>query len=126
MSSRLKGLVVAHDSIGEGLVRAVEKISGVRGVLTAVSNEGCDREKLTELVSDAVEETPTVIFVDLFGGSCCHAAMRAEADGENVAVVTGVNLAMLLHFVHHLDQSAGEAALAAVEIGNRSIKTVTR
>ena len=41
-----------------------------------------------------------------------------------IAVVVGVNLAMLLDFVHHRDKSLAEAAARAADIGASAIKVV--
>ncbi len=63
-----------------------------------------------------------MLFTDLPGGSCCTGASASRArNAQELAVVTGVNLAMLLDFVFHRDLSLADAAPArAVEIGREA------
>ena len=64
-----------------------------------------------------------MLFVDLPGGSCLTSAIRLAHGRAEIAVVTGVNLAMLLDFVFHRDLSPAEAARRAVDAGGRAIRT---
>lgn len=121
MTPSLRGVVVGHAGLAEAMVRAVEEISGVSGVLEAVSNAGCDRTALAERVRAAAAKVPAIIFVDLPCGSCFVAARQAVASLEGIKVVTGVNLTMLLDFVFHRDASLEDAAARAGEIGAQAI-----
>ena len=119
----LVGVIVSHADLAAALVGAVRTISGVGDALTAVSNEGCDPKALATRIETAIGGRPALLFVDLPGGSCLSSAIRlAKGRGER-AVVTGVNLAMLLDFVFHRDLPPAEAARRAVEAGARAIKT---
>lgn len=121
--SDLRGIVVSHAELAAALVTAVRAISGVDDVLVAVSNEGCDPQALVARIEAAIGGVPSVLFVDLPGGSCLTGAVRLAHDRTDVAVVTGVNLAMLLDFVFHRDTSPAEAARRAVDAGGRAIRT---
>jgi mannose/fructose-specific phosphotransferase system component IIA len=90
--------------------------------LIPVSNSGCDRGDLEARVEAAVGTEASVVFVDMASGSCLFAVLRRLRERENVRVVTGVNLAMLLDFVFHRDLSPDEAAKRAVEIGEKAIR----
>ncbi|HTC23990.1 MAG TPA: hypothetical protein VK688_06480 [Gemmatimonadales bacterium] len=118
----LQGVVVCHGAIAEALVEAAEQISGVRGVLQAVSNTGCDRGALEQRILTAVGDRPTVVFVDMASGSCLIAVLARLRERESVKVVTGVNLAMLIDFVFHLSQAPDAAASRAAAAGERAIK----
>lgn len=121
----LRGVVVSHGVLGTAMVDAVGKITGDPDALVAVSNEGCSGASLRELVAKAVGETPCLVFVDLHAGSCLQAAVATGRGRDGMAVVAGVNLAMLIDFVHHRDVSAEAAAARAVEVGGRSIRVVS-
>lgn len=123
MSEGLRGIVVSHAGLAQSLVTAAEHISGITGGLVAVTNEGCDSGALQLRIGEAIGPGPALVFVDLPGGSCLAGAVRtAHAQGRGVAVVTGVNLAMLLDFVFHRDLPPAEAAQRAVEAGGRAIR----
>jgi mannose/fructose-specific phosphotransferase system component IIA len=123
MSEPLRGVVVSHAELAGALVGAVRAISGVDDALVPVSNEGCDPKALAARIEAAIGGVPAVLFVDLPGGSCLTSAIRLAHGHADVAVVTGVNLAMLLDFVFHRDVSPGEAARRAVEAGGRAIRS---
>lgn len=123
MSEPLHGVVVSHAELAAALVTAARAISGVDGVLEAVSNEGCDPEALAARIDKALGTGPAVLFVDLPGGSCLTSALRLSRGRASVAVVTGVNLAMLLDFVFHRDLTPAEAAQRAAQAGGQAIRT---
>ena len=119
--SALRGVVVGHGDLAAAMVHAAEEITGVRGLLLPVSNVDCSRNDLETRVRAAVGSEPTVVFVDLPGGSCFFAAMRSLGQIENARVVAGVNLTMLVDFVFHRDIGLEEAAARAREVGGRAI-----
>ena len=122
MSEPLRGVIVCHGVLARALVDATAQISGMTDVLVPVSNSGCDRGDLEARVEAAVGTMPTVVFVDMASGSCLFAVLRRLRERDDVRVVTGVNLAMLLDFVFHLHLTPDEAAKRAVEIGEKAIR----
>ncbi len=108
----MRGLVATHGGIGAELVRVVEMIMGPGSGLTALSNQGKSAQDLTGEMGDwlrtdparcqADEEgsiEPVVLFLDDYAGSCANSAQLASGGADLVAIVSGVNLAMLLGFV---------------------------
>ena len=120
--SDLHGVIVSHAAVAQALVSAVTTITGIEGALTPVSNEGCGSEALAERLRQAVGEGPAVLFVDLPGGSCLTSSLRYAKQHADIAVVTGVNLAMLLDFVFHRDIPPADAARRAVDAGAKAIR----
>lgn len=100
-NDRVRGVVVAHAELAQALVGAVEAISGVRGALRAVSNEGLGADELAEVIGEAAGGAETILFVDLAGGSCGLAGLQHVRESRGCAWVAGVNLPMLLDFVFH-------------------------
>jgi mannose/fructose-specific phosphotransferase system component IIA len=125
MSDALQGVVVSHAKLAAALVDAVREITGQDEALVPVSNEGCSRALLNGRLEDAVHATPSVVFVDLPGGSCMQAAIGYLRGHPHVAVVAGVNLAMLVDFVYHRDLSPAAAAQRAAEVGGRAVKLLS-
>lgn len=122
MSDPLLGVVVSHGSLATGFVEAVQSITGEASALVAISNKGCTREALSDLLSDAIGDRSAVVFVDLPAGSCLQAAVRLMRNDRQVSVVAGVNLAMLVDFVYHRDTTPEGAAERAVTSGGKAIR----
>ncbi|HXM38685.1 MAG TPA: hypothetical protein VN908_08510 [Gemmatimonadales bacterium] len=118
----LLGVIVSHAAVAQALVAAVSAITGIEGALVPVSNEGCGTDALAERLRQAVGQGPAVLFVDLPGGSCLTSSARYAKQHADIAVVTGVNLAMLLDFVFHRDVPPADAARRAVDAGGKAIR----
>lgn len=123
MSDDLRGVIVSHGDLAAAMVDAVQNICGIRDALVPVSNTGCDRVSLRQRLAEAIDGRRAVVFVDLPTGSCLMAALQEVREIEDVRVVTGVNLPMLLDFVFRLGESPDEAADRAVEMGAQAIRT---
>ena len=122
MSEPLRGVIVSHSGLAHALASAVSTITGVAGALVPVSNEGCDNDALGARLRQAVGEQPAILFVDLPGGSCLTNSIRYAKQHADIAVVTGVNLAMLLDFVFHRESTPAEAARRAADAGGKAIR----
>jgi mannose/fructose-specific phosphotransferase system component IIA len=125
MSDPLRGVVVTHAGVAQALVDAVARITGLGDALIPVTNEGCDRDALEARLAAAVGQAPAVVFVDLPSGSCLLASARYLRTHADVAIVSGVNLPMLVDFVYHRDLPPGAAAARAVATGARAVRVVS-
>jgi mannose/fructose-specific phosphotransferase system component IIA len=108
----VRGILVTHGAMAGAMVEAVRRITGVgEEALVPVSNVGKGPDELRVEILGLVGDGPTLVLTDLGAGSCTLAARLSCQDRERVALVTGVNLPMLLDFVFHrslpLDQLAG-------------------
>lgn len=108
MSERALGVLVSHGKLAQGLLDALQGITGSREDVIPLDNEGLTPEALEQRLADVVAGHPAVVFVDLPSGSCAFAARRLQAKHPRIAVVCGVNLPLLLDFVFHRDLSLAE------------------
>ena len=93
MSEAVRGLIISHSSLGEGMAAAVRKITGVgEEALGTLSNEGRGPDALIEAIREHAGDAPVVLFTDLGGGSCAFAARKIAAQRPATALVCGVNL----------------------------------
>ena len=124
--SEARAIVVAHGDMASGLIDAARRISGApEEALVGVSNEGRSPESLRAAILDVLSEDPTVVFTDLGAGSCTLAARLSCAERGRVAVVTGVNLPMLLDFVFHRSLPLHELAERLVDKGRSGVRLLT-
>ena len=94
---------MTHGGIAAELVRVTEMILGPVEGLDAMTNAGKSAETITAEVRDwlaaADEGDECVILLDDYGGSCATCSQLASGGDPSVAILSGVNLAMLLGFV---------------------------
>jgi len=119
----VRGIVVGHGNIPEGLLDAVRRIAGDQSEgLTAISNSGLSVEDL-KIKLDAVSGSdPTIMFTDLLVGSCGIAAAYSCRNTTERIVVSGVNLPMLLEFIFHRDLPLNELAERVADTGREAIR----
>lgn len=121
----VRGVVVAHGSMAQGLVDAVRCIAGsAADALQPVSNEGTNPAQLKALIDDVAGSGPVLIFADLQAGSCGMAAMSMSHGDGNRAAVCGVNLPVLLDFVFHRDMPLDALVERLLEKGRDGIRPV--
>jgi fructoselysine/glucoselysine PTS system EIIA component len=96
----VRGILLTHGAMADGIVDAVRRITGVgEDALEPLSNRGVSPEMLAEDIRARLGSSPTILFTDLQSGSCGFAAHRVSRDHEDMVVISGVNLPMLLEFV---------------------------
>jgi len=123
-------LIVTHGRLGEGLLDAMQMIAGPQEKVDFVSlKEGDSIDELKERILSAVkmldDGSGVLVFVDMFGASPSNAA--AYLLNENVEVITGVNLPMLLEIVSFRESSSlQELSANAMTAGVESIKNLTQ
>ncbi len=124
------GLIVTHGDLGAALLGAAARIAGPPEGVFAISNTGLSRDALVAAVKEhvlAFDEDGGIVMTDVTGGSCTQAALLVAAREAKcpVHVVSGVNLPMLLDFLHNRNDT-GPKALAdrLVSRGQASIAVV--
>jgi len=125
-------IISTHGNFSEELVKSSEMIFGSQanvGVVTFKPGEGTDNlvDKYNKLI-DELDCTDGVLFmVDLFGGSPFNAASILALKNDNMEIVTGVNLPMLLEVFGSKDFSSLSELLAiAQSAGKDSIRQLVK
>jgi mannose/fructose-specific phosphotransferase system component IIA len=121
----VRGIVLAHGTMAGGIVDAVARISGVAGgALISVSNDGKSPEALESELEAFLGKGPVVFFTDLPSGSCAVAARICCQQDSDAAVISGVNLPVLLDFVFHRELPLEELLPRLVRKGREGLKSV--
>ncbi|MCX8084954.1 MAG: PTS galactitol transporter subunit IIBC [Calditerrivibrio sp.] len=119
-------VLLTHSSLGLELLKTSEMIIGKQDMVEVLSiHSGTTLSSLVERLDILVEKykhTGLIIVTDMFGGSPSNIAM-AYLVHENVEVITGVNLPMLIKIFSdrkHLE-TAQEVCKAAAQTAKESI-----
>src|SRR5947208_3411319 len=125
-----RALVVTHGQLGESLIASAVAIAGAAAGVAAMSNERLAPEEMQRRIDAWLAEEPSaplaVIFVDLAGGSCCSASMQVARARPQVAVISGVNLPMLLEFLQYRERLPPADLLERLESRGRRAVSVIR
>lgn len=113
MNPRTPALLVMHSDLADALLRAAEKVYGPVEGVEVLSNEGLSREDLEQAIARRVSDWSEggLVLTDFWGGSCHICGVAAVRGHGDVVVVTGINLPVLLDFLHNRD-AYGPMALA--------------
>lgn len=122
VTGAVRAIVAAHGSLAQGIVSAVEQITGRGNVFLAISNSGLCLDDIQGALVQALDDTGAkVIFTDLPAGSCTMAVRRLLRERTHITLVTGINLSVLLDFAMHDDADPVAAARAALERGRATM-----
>jgi len=117
-----RAIVAGHGDFANGLVSAVQQITGRGDQLIGVSVAKLCVEDIENLLRQKmIESHVRVIFTDLQAGSCTMAARRILRGMDDAVLIAGANLPMLLDFVFSEGRNAPEAARHAAERGRTAI-----
>lgn len=115
MSNQL--IICTHGEFGKEMVRSAEMIVGkLEGVYSFSLKMGMQPMDFRQQVVDLIEAHPEDQFlclVDLFGGTPCN--MVTSINKENLEIVSGLNLAMLIE-TYSLLQTTSIQALKDIAI----------
>lgn len=125
-------LITGHGNFASGIVSAVELILGKQENFIAVDfPDGDTKTELEKNIQDGFSKLSNcehiVVFCDLLSGSPFNTAIPYAMKNDNVKVIFGTNLAMLIEFT--LNRNAGgnadELITEAVECGKSQVGIFT-
>ena len=121
-------ILTGHGHFSNGLKSALDMIAGPQEAFEIVPFEeteaGAYGDKLREAVRDMRAKTDGVlVFCDLMGGTPFNQSMMITAEQDNVSVVAGTNLPMLIDIVmaRTPESSVEDLVAEAVELGKEGV-----
>ena len=123
-------IVTGHGEFSCGLKSAIDMVAGDQQAFAIVPFEGSQAATYGDDLRAAItamraECEGVVVFVDLLGGTPFNQAMMIAADVDNVEIVTGTNLPMLIELLltrGFSDATAAELAEQAVTVGAAGVQ----
>lgn len=119
-----------HGKFSEEILKSTQMILGKQenvATITFLPGEGADdlMKKYEDVIKSLQCEAGVLFMVDLFGGSPFNAASRIAAKEENMDIITGINIPMLLEvFSAREDSTVDELARIAISTGQTGIKSL--
>ncbi|WP_024614275.1 mannose/fructose/sorbose PTS transporter subunit IIA [Clostridium sp. Ade.TY] len=121
-----------HGNFSEELLNSSEMIFGKQenvGYITFKPGEGLEDlvDKYNEVISELDTKDGVLFMVDLFGGSPYNVASMMALKNDNMEVVAGVNLPMVLEIFGSMKfLNLKELVSVALTAGNKSIKSLIK
>ena len=125
-------IIGTHGMFSEEILKSAEMIFGSQenvGSVTFKPGEGIDNlvEKYNNLINESDCKDGVLFMVDLFGGSPFNAASMLAMKNDNMEIVTGVNLPMILEVLGSRDFSTLSELLSIAEnAGKEAIKVLIK
>jgi mannose/fructose-specific phosphotransferase system component IIA len=126
-SKTIHAVIFGHNELSRAFLETVKSIVGEVEGITILSNQGISRTEMEQRLKTVIDATEgeTVIFADLFGGSCPMVCKTLVRERKNIAVICGVNLPMLLEFAFARDKMKfPELVEHLTRVGKDGIRTL--
>ena len=120
------GIIVSHGKLAEEILNALTIILGEAPNIEAISIGWYDdvedsKKKISQSLKMVNQKNGVVIFTDMFGGTPSNLSFSFLKDNQ-VEIITGVNLPMLIKFVSlQRSYNLKEVAKKVVEQGKKNI-----
>ncbi len=120
------GIIVSHGRLAEEILNALTIILGEAPNIEAISIGWYDdvedsKKKISQSLKRVNQKSGVVIFTDMFGGTPSNLSFSFLKDNQ-VEIITGVNLPMLIKFVSlQRSNNLKEVVKKVVEQGKKNI-----
>ncbi len=127
-------LIISHFTLAESLKKTIELIIGERENVSALSlskNEKVESfsERLKNETQRLNKGSGVIIFADMFGGTPANVALSLFAADEDIKIITGFNLPIVIEAIMHSSINSNELLKALMERKDKTIvdaKTIFR
>lgn len=124
-NKKIRAILFGHNDLPQSLFATLQSIVGeVEGIIP-LSNKGISRSEMERRLQDVLGDSDheTLIFADLFGGSCSQVCQGVKREQKNLAIICGVNLPMLLEFTFARERMGfSELVNHLAEVGKSGIR----
>ena len=93
--------IITHGSLASSLKAVAGKLVSIPTELFCYSNQESSLDVIEESIHTLIAEKKPdkiLLFVDLMGGSCWISANRIKRQDENITVISGVSVPMLISY----------------------------
>ena len=125
-------VIVSHGEMAEGAIDAVRMIVGDQEQMVGIKlEEGDAVEQLESRIREAVEDVDggdgVLVLVDLFGATPLNVSANVAAERDDLDVITGFNLPMLLEIaMERTTSSVAELVEIGEGAGAEGIKVLSK
>ncbi len=124
----VKIILITHGTLGECLLDTVSAISGCnkQNILVLSVSGKVNLEETENKIKEYSAGGGALVLVDSFGGTSCNIALKCSAEMQDIYIVCGVNLCMLLSALHNQEKlNSRELAAKVAEDGKKAIIEAT-
>jgi len=123
--NKIGGVIVSHGQVAGELLAAAETIVGAQSHITAVSIGWHDdvelaKDEISRAIKKVSDGKGVLLLTDMFGGTPTNLVLPFA--GEEVEVVTGVNLPMLIKACQIRTKPLAEVARIVCAQGRESVQ----
>jgi mannose/fructose-specific phosphotransferase system component IIA len=121
-------VIIGQGDLPRALLESARAIVPDTEGVTALSNLECPVSSLKARLEQEISGFPegdVVVFADMFGSSCANAGLEVKRGHSRVAVLSGVNLSMVVRFLYHRHKKPfAELIPFLVETGRTAVQVV--
>jgi mannose/fructose/sorbose-specific phosphotransferase system IIA component len=119
-------IIISHSTLAESLKTTVSLIVGEKDNVQTLGLMKNDRlEDFAVRLKKAVQENDkgdgVLILADMFGGTPCNTALSLFGTNEQVRIITGVNLPIVIEAIMHSNRPVEELGKIIMERRDKSI-----
>jgi len=122
-------VIITHGNLAAELNNVAQKFFPLDIPVLTYSNQQLAIDVIVLDINQQLEKykpEKIILFVDLLGGSCWQAAMLIKKNHENCAIITGINIPVLVSFATNVERLEWPQLLNKLEEdAKKAIKVVT-
>ncbi|MCX7699141.1 MAG: PTS sugar transporter subunit IIA [Candidatus Goldbacteria bacterium] len=119
-------IIISHYTLAESLKKTIELIIGERenvSALTLSKNEKVESfsERLKKEAEKLNKGFGVIIFADMFGGTPSNVALSLFANNDDIKIITGFNLPIVIEAIMHSSKKSNELFKILMERKDKTI-----